>query len=98
MVDTTLRDQRKSITITTRVPANLKQRWQQAATMRGLTLTDFMITALNTATSDVFEEENKIELSARDQMRLAEMLIRPPRINISLAAAIQEQLEQMKES
>ena len=67
--------------IRARVPEEIKQRWQTAAAMRGQTLTDFIIVAANNATDDIFEKEEKIKLSQRDQMRLAEMLLNPPEIN-----------------
>ena len=83
-------------TITARVPFHLKQRWQQAAILRGVTLTDFLIMAANDATSDVFEEEEKIQLSERDSLLLAEMLARPPKINERMIKAISEELDQMR--
>jgi len=85
----------QSTTVTTRVPLHLKQRWQQAASLRGLTLTDFLITAANSATGDVFDEEGRIDLSERDSLLLSEMLIRPPRLNESLRKAVAEELKQM---
>jgi len=85
----------RSTTVTTRVPLHLKQRWQQAATLRGLTLTDFLITAANDATGDVFREEDRIALSERDSLLLTEMLARPPRLNERLRKAVSEELEQM---
>ena len=85
----------QSATVTTRVPLHLKRRWQQAAALRGLTLTDFLITAANNATCDVFEQEDRIELSERDSVLLAEMLARPPRLNERLRKAISEELGQM---
>jgi len=83
-------------TITARVPFHLKQRWQQAAILRGVTLTDFLITAANDATSEVFEEEERIKLSERDSLLLMEMLARPPIINERMSKAIYEELEQMR--
>ena len=85
----------QSTTITTRVPLHLKKRWQQAAILRGLSLTDFLITAANSATGAVFEEEDRITLSERDSLLLAEMLTRPPRVNERLQKAISEELKQM---
>jgi len=82
--------------VSTRIPAHLKQRWQSAAALRGLTLTDFMIFAVNNATDAVFEAENNLSLSERDQRKLSEMLSRPPRPNERLHTAIREQLEQMQ--
>jgi uncharacterized protein (DUF1778 family) len=64
-----------------RVPDEIKQRWQNAAAMRGQTLTDFIIVAANAATDKIFEQEEKIKLSERDQLKLAEMLLNPPAIN-----------------
>jgi len=88
----------RSTTVTTRVPLHIKQRWQQAANLQGLTLTDFLITAVNSATGNVFEEEDRIELSERDSLLLAEMLVRPPRVNERLYKAVKEELVQMKDS
>ena len=87
----------QNTSITTRVPLHLKQRWQQAAALRGLTLTDFLIIAANNATGDVFEEEDRITLSERDSLLLAEMLARPPRLNERLHKAISEELKQMRD-
>ena len=87
----------QSTTVTTRVPLHLKRRWQQAATMRGLTLTDFLITAANNATCDIFEEEDRIELSEKDSMLLAEMLTRPPKLNERLNKAVSEELKQIRD-
>ena len=89
-------ESRHSTTVTTRVPVHLKQRWLQAAALRGLTLTDFLITAANDATGNVFKEEDRIELSERDSLLLAEMLARPPKPNERLRKAISEELEQMR--
>jgi uncharacterized protein (DUF1778 family) len=88
---------RQCTTVTTRVPLHLKQRWQEAAALRGLTLTDFLITAANDATGSVFEEEDRIRLSERDSLLLAEMLTRPLRSNERLRKAVHDELEQIKD-
>jgi uncharacterized protein (DUF1778 family) len=67
--------------VAARVPEDVKHRWQSAATMRGQTLTDFLIVAANAATTETFAEHEKIELSQKDQIKLAEMLLDPPKIN-----------------
>ena len=87
----------QSTTVTTRVPLHLKRRWQQAAAMRGLTLTDFLITAANNATGDIFEEEDRIELSEKDSLLLSEMLTRPPKLNERLHKAVSEEFKQMRD-
>ena len=82
--------------VAARVPEDVKKRWQRAATMRGQTLTDFLIVAANTATDETFLEHERIELSQRDQIKLAEMLVRPPKINAAMSRAIQTRLEHMQ--
>lgn len=88
----------QNTTVTTRVPLHLKKRWQQAAALRGVTLTDFLIMAANNATSSVFEEEDRIVLSEQDSLLLADMLARSPRANERLAQAMSEELQRMREA
>jgi uncharacterized protein (DUF1778 family) len=88
MTNTALQDRPKSVTVTTRIPAHLKERWQQAAAIRGVTLTDFMITAANNEADNIFEAEEKIRLSAHDQIELSKMLLRPARENEGMKTAI----------
>ena len=86
----------RSAKVQARVPEEIKRRWQAAAGMRGQTLTDFLIVAANKETAETLLENERIELSERDQVRLAEMLLRPPKINESLQKAISEELEHMR--
>jgi uncharacterized protein (DUF1778 family) len=79
-----------------RVPAEVKRRWQMAADMRGQSLTDFLIMAANNAAENVFEAEERITLSLRDQQKLAEMLSRPPKLNKRMRAAVQAEMEMRK--
>jgi uncharacterized protein (DUF1778 family) len=81
MPRTALQTKSRGPNVRARVPEEIKQRWQSAAAMRGQTLTDFLIVAVNNATDEVFDREEKIKLSRRDQMKLAEMLLDPPEIN-----------------
>jgi len=78
-----------------RVPEEIKRRWQTAAAMRGQTLTDFLIVAANKETAETLLENERIELSERDQIRLAEMLLRPPKINEAMVKAMRKQFENM---
>jgi uncharacterized protein (DUF1778 family) len=89
------RELHQSTTVTTRVPLHLKKRWQQAAALRGLTLTNFLITAANNATGNVFKKENRIKLSEKDSLLLAEILARPTNPNERLRKAVKAELEQM---
>ena len=82
--------------IAARVPYDVKQRWVRAANMRGQTLTDFIIVAANTATTETFSEHEKIELSEQDQIQLAEMLIQPPQLTDVMKNAIKKRLSRIE--
>jgi uncharacterized protein (DUF1778 family) len=82
--------------VVARVPEDIKRRWQSAATMRGQTLTDFLIVAANNAAEEVYREENRLELSERDQIALAEMLLNPPELAETMKHALKLQLGQIK--
>ena len=86
----------RSAKVQARVPEEIKRRWQAAAGIRGQTLTDFLIVAANKETAETLLENERIELSERDQIKLAEMLTRPPMVNERLHKAISEELKQMK--
>jgi uncharacterized protein (DUF1778 family) len=93
-----LRGEPRTANIRARVPEEIKNRWQNAAAIRGLTLTDFLIAAANRETDEVFEREEKIELSARDQMALAEMILDPPELSEVFKSALKDRLAQTKDS
>jgi uncharacterized protein (DUF1778 family) len=82
--------------VVARVPEDIKRRWQKAAVIRGQTLTDFLIVAANNATDEVFEAENRIDLSEKDQVALAEMLLNPPELTEIMKNALRQQMVQMK--
>jgi len=85
----------RSAKVQARVPEEIKRRWQAAAGMRGQTLTDFLIVAANKETAETLLENERIVLSERDQVQLAEMLIRPPKINEAMVKAMRKHLENM---
>ena len=84
----------KTDRVIARVPAEVKHRWQRAATMRGQTLSDFLIVAANNASDEIFDTENRIELSERDQVMLAELLLNPPELPEALKIALRKQMSQ----
>ena len=88
-------NEHRNANIRARVPEEIKRRWQDAASMRGLILTDFLIVAANKETAETLLENERIELSERDQVQLAEMLLRPPRINEAMVKAMRKHLENM---
>ena len=96
MPNSVIQDEPRNAKVQARVPEEIKRRWQTAAVMRGQTLTDFMIVAINKETAETLLENERIVLSERDQIKLAEMLTRPPMVNERLHKVISEELKQMK--
>ena len=76
--------------VRTRVPEELKQRWQGAAALRGQTLTDFMIVAANKEANEIFEQEERITLSRMGQMQLAQALLNPPELPQAMKNLLKE--------
>ena len=97
MQNAVTQDELRSAHVRARVPEEIKRRWQAAAFMRGQTLTDFLIVAANKEAAETLLENERIKLSERDQVQLAEMLSRPPRINEAMWKAMQKRLESMSE-
>lgn len=83
--------------IAARVPHEVKQRWIRAANLRGQTLTDFLIVAANAATVEALAEHERVELSERDQLKLAELLTQPPQLTEAMKAALERRLSAMAE-
>ena len=81
-----------------RVPEEAKRRWQNAAAMRGQTLTDFLIVAANKETAETFLEQERIELSKRDQVQLAKLLLEPPKLSKTMQNALRQQMSSMKDA
>lgn len=84
--------------VSARVPAGIKARWARAALLRGQTLTDFLIVAANNATQEVFSEEDRIILSQKEQEKLAQMLIKPPKLNMAMQKALKERMKELEAS
>lgn len=93
MQSTVMQNEYRSTSVRARVPEEIKRRWQDAALMRGQTLTDFLIVAANKETAETFLENERIELSQQDQAKLAEMLSMPPRVNEVMCKAMRKRLE-----
>jgi len=98
MQNAVLENEPRNANIRARVPEEIKRRWQNAASMRGQSLTDFLIVAANKETAEALLENERIELSERDQIRLAEMLSSPPEINETLWKAMKKRIEAMSEA
>lgn len=72
-----------------RIPTEVHQLIKQAAGLEGRTMTDFVIKALSDAAHQTIEQTGIIRLSAADQKRFAEALLKPQEITPALAEAFE---------
>lgn len=70
-----------------RIPAEEKAILLRAAALRRTDLTDFVRQCSLTAARAVIAEAEKVELSARDSVRVLELLENPPKPTAKLLAA-----------
>jgi uncharacterized protein (DUF1778 family) len=70
-----------------RLPASVYATLKRAAELKGRSLSDFVVSAAHDAAQRAIEEEHIIRLSAEDQRRFAEALIKPPAPNAALKRA-----------
>lgn len=73
-----------------RLPAEIKERIEDAALVSGLTVTDFAINALANSADAVLEKQQTRTLSNRDRDIFLEMLENPPEPNEALLKAAKE--------
>ena len=96
MANTAVQKKLHNTSVRTRVPEELKQRWQGAAALRGQTLTDFMIVAANKEADVILEQEERIVLSREGQMKLAEMLLNPPELPEAMGTLLKEYMSSLQ--
>ncbi len=70
-----------------RVSAEQKRLFQYAADVRGLTLTDFVLSSVQAAATRAIQEHDVLTLSARDRELFVQTLLNPPAPNDRLLAA-----------
>jgi uncharacterized protein (DUF1778 family) len=70
-----------------RLPGAVHEMLKRAAELQGRTLTDFVITAASEAARKTIEETEILRLSAEDQRRVAEALLKPPSPSAALLRA-----------
>ncbi len=70
-----------------RVSFELKQLFQRAAELQGVTLSDFLISSARAAASQTIEEHTIIRLNAAESLAFAEALLNPPQPNAALRRA-----------
>ena len=70
-----------------RLPAEVHAMLKRAAKMQGRSLTDFVVGAAQEAARRAIEDVEILRLSAQDQLRFAESLLKPPKPNAALRRA-----------
>jgi uncharacterized protein (DUF1778 family) len=81
------RTRRKTTRLEARITDSQKALLQEAATVRGQTLTEFVVRASEEAATRVLERAGVLVLSSRDSVAFVEALLHPPAPNAQLRAA-----------
>jgi uncharacterized protein (DUF1778 family) len=71
-----------------RLPASVYALLKRAAELKGRSISDFVVSAAHDAAQRAIEDEGVIRLSAEDQARFAQALIKPPAPNAALKRAM----------
>ena len=71
-----------------RVDAEIKAKWQQAADLQGITLTDFIITSLQESANKVIQQHQRIKLTAKDTEAFVDAILNPSEPNENLRSAV----------
>lgn len=70
-----------------RVTAKQKRLFEKAAKLEGVTLTDFMISSMQRAATQILQEHATLRLSERDQQAFVKALLNPPEPSEALRKA-----------
>lgn len=70
-----------------RVPAPIKELIGRAASLEGVTLTDFVIATLHKIAAEVVREHEVLNLSVKDSAAFAKAMLAPPKPNRKLTQA-----------
>ncbi len=76
------------VSITSRVPADLRDTLEEAARLQGATLNQFMVQSAFQEAQRVLERETVIHLSRHDAQKVFALLEHPPKPNKRLKAAV----------
>jgi uncharacterized protein (DUF1778 family) len=79
-----------------RVSSYLKELFQEAADVRGVTLSDFIISSAHDVAVDTLERHKVIKLNREASIQFANALLRPPRPNPKLRAAARRYMQDAK--
>ncbi|MGA7342418.1 MAG: DUF1778 domain-containing protein [Terracidiphilus sp.] len=70
-----------------RISPDLKRRLEYAASLRGATLTEFVVQSAQEAAARTIRENEALVLSERARVAFAQLLLKPPRPNRKALAA-----------
>jgi uncharacterized protein (DUF1778 family) len=79
-----------------RLPAKVYATLKRAAELQGRTLSDFVVSAAHDAALRAIEEVGIIQVSAEDQRRFANALLRPPAPGQKLKRALRRHREEVE--
>ena len=85
-----VKSQKSLARLEARVDADSKVRWQQAADLQGITLTDFIVSSLQESANKVIEQHQKMKLTAQDTEAFVDAILNPPEPNEQLKTAVAE--------
>ena len=71
-----------------RISADLHAMLKRAAELQGRTMTDFVVSAVQTAALQAIDQQEVIRLSLTDQERFADALLSPPAVPPALRRAL----------
>ena len=84
--------------VTARIPQQIKETLEQAATLSGATLNQFIVGAALKEAQQVLEAERLIKLSQQDAEKIFALLENPPTPNDKLKAAVAKHQEFFNET
>ena len=70
-----------------RITSDQKELLREAAAVRGVSLSDFVVNSAHEAAVRVLEQTRVLEVSRRDQRALVDVLLNPPKPNTALRTA-----------
>jgi uncharacterized protein (DUF1778 family) len=82
------RGRRRAQRLETRVTAEQKTLIEQAASLQGRTVTDFVLASVQDAARRAIEEHRQIELSVRDSQAFVDALLNPKPVNDRLRETV----------
>ena len=96
-MSTTLTRTKSESRLNFRLPAEIKERIENAALLSGVTLTDFAIRSLADSADEVLERQQARKLSDRDRDKFLKLISDPPEPNAALKKAALEYKKRVKQ-